>query len=908
MASNPLEISAAASVRRRIAGGFAVLLALLVALAGLTLRLMAPLDAGAERVRADSARAEAATEVALLISVVRVRVVRYSLSETMEDRKLAQDSLAELTQAIGRTAANGALEDNGLTALANSYCSIVESTFAAAGQRHAVVARLQEAGTKVRTLTSAIVLAADAGTDTGLLRSAMGLAQSFQESDAAASRFLASRSPVDSNIAASALAGVPPAIGELTRLAGDNRRIRRFLAALERPLAVFTEALQGVVAADEQLRLARAERAGAREAVFVHAVAERERAAASQRAAVGAMLDKVGSVRWLLLVASLAAVGTGLALAVLIGRALAAQFRRLTAAEAALRKKSALFETTLANIEQGLVLVTAERTLGVVNERARQLLGLPAWLMCEGITFDAVLDFQRRQGEFAALEGEALVVVQKRGLLEHPHTYRRRRPSGTVLEIRSVPLADGGQVRTYTDITQRTLAEERIVHAARHDVLTALPNRALFSECLGEAIARADGAGTGVAVLCLDLDRFKLVNDTLGHAAGDELLRQVAERMQGQVRDTDTLARMGGDEFAVVMPEVRGPEAAIALARRLRRGVREPYALAQGAASVGVSIGIACYPADGATAEELLNHADLALYRAKTAGRDKCCTFNPGLDTHQHDERVLANALPFALQEQQFALVYQPIWDIQAQRIVGAEALVRWHHPLKGLIPPSDFIPLAERTGLIVELGGWVMETACREAVNWASPISVSVNVAPAQLRRPEFVDELREVLAASGLPPSRLKVEITETQLLEETAEMLAMVGALRDLGVRLSLDDFGTGFSSLSALRTFPFSDVKIDRGFTLGIVQDERSRGLVESILQVCRVLNLECVAEGVETQEQLVLLQSLGCTHAQGYLIGRPEPAATIRRTLWRLAADERQEVLNRLPDAAAATGG
>ena len=559
-------------------------------------------------------------------------------------------------------------------------------------------------------------------------------------------------------------------------------------------------------------------------------------------------------------------------------------------------------------MDQGLLMITAEHTIGVFNERAMQLLDLPAELVREGVPFDAVLDCQRGRGEFIDQGDAFAALVEQGGVVDYPNVYERRRADGTVLEIRSIPLTDGGMVRTYTDITQRAKAEERVLHAAQHDVLTSLPNRAIFTQRLEAAISGARNAGMGVAVLFLDLDRFKLVNDTLGHAAGDQLLQQVAHRMQGAVRERDTLARMGGDEFALVMPDMRGPEAALAIARRMHESVRAPYSLPQGTASVGASIGISCYPGDGGSAEELLHHADLALYRAKAGGRDMCCVFDTGLDSHEHEGRVLENALKTGLQEEQFALVYQPIWDIRVQRIVGAEALVRWHHPLKGIISPADFIPLAERTGLIVELGRWVMETACREAVSWAFPICISVNVAPAQLRRPAFVDEVRDLLAVTALPPSRLKLEITESQLLEETAEMFATLTALRELGVRLSLDDFGTGYSSLSALRSFPITDVKIDRGFTLGMVHDERSRGLVGSILQVCRVLNLECVAEGVETQEQLTLLQSMGCTHAQGYLIGRPEPPVTIRRTLWRLAADERQEPPDDPSDAVAVIAG
>jgi EAL domain-containing protein (putative c-di-GMP-specific phosphodiesterase class I) len=266
-----------------------------------------------------------------------------------------------------------------------------------------------------------------------------------------------------------------------------------------------------------------------------------------------------------------------------------------------------------------------------------------------------------------------------------------------------------------------------------------------------------------------------------------------------------------------------------------------------------------------------------------------CCVFDEAIDAEIKDDLILEREMQFALQDNQFELYYQPIWDTRAQKVVGAEALARWRHPTRGMIPPDNFILLAERTGFIIELGRWALETACREASSWAEPISVSVNVSPAQLHRKELVREVRDLLTTIGFPPSRLKLEITEGQLLEETPEMIATVTALRNLGVRLALDDFGTAHSSLSTMVCFPFTDIKIDRQFTNGIAQDERSRSLFEAILQVCRIMNMECVAEGVETEAQLKLLQELGCTYAQGYLIGRPEPREVIRRKLWESAA-------------------
>ncbi len=882
MASHHLKTLAAPLPGRHIAGGIAAVVALLVVLTGVAFRLLVPVDSGAGPVQPDRAMGTDAASVSLLVGRTHARVAQYALSATIADQKAAEDSLAQLNERIAVTPAIGQGE-RGLAALAGRYRASVESTFAAVALRRDSIDRMLNAGTEIRTITSAIALALESETDIDLIRGGMTLAQSFEESDAAAARFLASRTPADSNIAAHTLATVPTEVDGLARLAGDNRRIRRFVAALAKPLAVYAEALQDVVVANERLRLEAGRRDAASEAVLAAAAAERDRIVRSDRVVLA--VDTVIILLCLFLLLPI----------------LVTQFRRLKTATAELRNKSAMLETTLSNMDQGLIMVTAERTVGVFNDRVLKLLDLPAELMREGIAFDEVADYQREDGDLAD-RAEDMRALQRQGCLQaEVHGYQRQRPDGTVLEIRSAPLPGGGMVRTYTDVTQLRLAEKRVFHAARHDVLTNLPNRATFTERLGEAVSNAEREDTGFAVLFLDLDRFKLVNDTLGHAAGDELLRKVAARMQAEVRQTDTLARLGGDEFALVMPGVRDPELAMATAERLRCSVSDPYSLSQGTAHVGVSIGIACHPVHGGNPDELLNHADLALYRAKAVSRNMCCMFDAALDNRTQGELILEAALRRALEEEQLELAYQVISDIRTRRIVGAEALVRWNHPTKGIVLPLHFIPLAERTGLIVELGGWILETACREAVSWAIPASISVNVAPAQLRRPEFVAEVRDVLATTGLPPSRLMLEVTEGQLMDQTVEMFATMTALCDLGVRLVLDDFGTGYSSLSTLRSFPFSDVKIDRSFTQGIVQDDRSRGLIEAILQVCHVLDLNCVAEGVETEEQFALLSRLGCTHVQGYLLGHPEPSEKIRRTLWRVAADERQGALKTPPD-------
>ncbi len=885
MASSHLKTLTRLSPVGRVAGSIVAV----VILAALAFRLLMPPTTNAGQVPLDHAAGTGVPSVSLLISRTHARVAQYALSETIADQKAAEDSLAELNERIATNPAIGRIE-GGLAALMNRYRASAESTFGAVTQRRDSIDRMLTAGTQIRTITSSIALALEDSTDSEMIRAGMALAQSFEESDAAAARFLASRAPADSNIATRTLATVPTQVEAFARLAGENRRMHRFVAALQQPLAVYAEALQGVVGANERLRVEAGKRDAASEAVLAAAATEHDRLARSDRVVVAC--DTILIVLCLFLLLPL----------------LVTQFRRLKRAKAALRNKSAMLETTLSNMDQGLIMVTAERKVGVFNDRALKLLELPAGSMREGVPFDEVLRHKQQDGTLADRADDQRMPLQQGDVSGEVHAYQRQRPDGTVLEIRSAPLPGGGMVRTYTDVTQLRLAEKRVFHAARHDVLTNLPNRATFTERLGKAVADADRDGAGLAVLFIDLDRFKLVNDTLGHAAGDELLRQVAGRMLSEVRETDTLARLGGDEFAMVMPGVRDPEFAMATAERLRCSVSEPYALSQGTARVGLSIGIACHPIHAGSADELLNRADLALYRAKSSKRNMCCVFDAALDSRRQDELALEGALRLALREEQFELAYQPISDIRARRIVGAEALLRWQHPTKGFFAPLNFIPLAERTGLIVELGSWVLETACREALSWAIPISVSVNVAPTQLRRHEIVGEVRELLTSTGLPPSRLKLEITEGQLMDQTSEMFATMTALRDLGVRLVLDDFGTGYSSLGTLRSFPFSDVKIDRSFVQGIVQNRRARGLIEAILQICHVLDLNCVAEGVETEEQFALLSSLGCTHAQGYLIGHPEPPEKIRRTLWRAAAEERHGLPKPVSDTAFGIAG
>ena len=436
------------------------------------------------------------------------------------------------------------------------------------------------------------------------------------------------------------------------------------------------------------------------------------------------------------------------------------------------------------------------------------------------------------------------------------------------------------------DITEQRQSEARIAHLARHDSLTELPNRVLFGERLDGALARAR-RGQGFAVLCLDLDRFKEVNDTLGHPAGDLLLRAVTARLRAELRDVDTLARLGGDEFAIIQASVDQPRDATALARRLVEVIGMPFDIDGHQVVVGTSIGIAVAPTDAMERDALLKSADMALYGAKGAGRGRWRFFEPGMDARMQLRRTVELDLRRALAADEFELHYQPIMDVASRRVRGFEALIRWRHPERGIVPPDSFIPLTEEIGLIVPLGEWVLNRACAEAVTWAGSPKVAVNLSPAQFASRRLVDAVSAALEVSGLDPGRLELEITEAVMLQDTEATLATLHRLKALGVRIAMDDFGTGYSSLSYLQRFPFDKVKIDRSFTRGLDLSRQSNAIVRAVTDLCAGLGMITTAEGVETAEQFGALQRKGCDEAQGYLFSKPCPAAEIPPLLDRL---------------------
>jgi diguanylate cyclase (GGDEF)-like protein/PAS domain S-box-containing protein len=443
------------------------------------------------------------------------------------------------------------------------------------------------------------------------------------------------------------------------------------------------------------------------------------------------------------------------------------------------------------------------------------------------------------------------------------------------------------EVAERTRMALRTLilrrrSEAEMRHLAHHDTLTGLPNRLLLSERLDHAIGLRREMDGGLSVLFIDLDRFKAVNDLFGHSVGDKLLVAVVERLMTVLRTTDTLARLGGDEFAILLPSC-GRVQAIALADRIISVMETPFDVGGQQLEVTASVGIAGCPGDAVVGETLLRCADIAMYRAK-ADRATFRVFESAMDAELHKRRLLEHDLRRAIERQELELHYQPVADCKTGAVEAFEALVRWDHPVHGRISPADFIPLSEDTGLIVPIGQWVLETACREAVNWQRPLRVAVNLSPVQFRQRNLPEEVRATLSATGLPPARLELEVTEGVLIDNPERAMTILSSLKGQGIRISLDDFGTGYSSLSYLQRFPFDTLKIDRQFISGLGQETQATAIVQVVGMLGRSLNLSVTAEGVETEAQLAMLRAQNCDYIQGYLISRPLPCDQARRLI------------------------
>jgi diguanylate cyclase (GGDEF)-like protein len=455
-----------------------------------------------------------------------------------------------------------------------------------------------------------------------------------------------------------------------------------------------------------------------------------------------------------------------------------------------------------------------------------------------------------------------------------------------VVERTSELVAANAQLRD--EIAHRLQSEATVRYLAYHDPLTGLGNRVLFREQLEEALLREPTADGGVAVLFFDLDGFKGVNDTLGHSAGDGLLKRAADRLRDSLKERAMIARLGGDEFAVLQVGQAQPASAAALANEVIELLGRPFLLDGQDVAIGASCGIALAPGDSTDPDELLKMADLSMYRAKSDGRGTFRFFEPEMNARAQARRALEQDLRCALAQGAFALHYQPIVSLQTSRITGFEALLRWQHPERGFVPPAEFIPIAEEIGVIGPLGEWALRQACAEAANWPAEIKVAVNLSPLQFRSGNLVAVVVNALAASGLPATRLEVEITESVLLETNAHNAAILNQLRELGVRISLDDFGTGYASLSYLQGFQFDKIKIDRSFVRDLPENTRGLAIVRAIAGLGASFSMTTTAEGVETEEQLVALKREGCTEIQGYFFSPPRPVAEIRALIARQA--------------------
>jgi diguanylate cyclase (GGDEF)-like protein len=546
-------------------------------------------------------------------------------------------------------------------------------------------------------------------------------------------------------------------------------------------------------------------------------------------------------------------------------RQLERTFQDLGERKAALKAQNDRFEAALGNMSQGLCMIDAEGRLTVANRRFFEFFGIRSLALDDDTKIeDFVIEIAEakrpRQGTAAIHTGSGARMIEL--------------GDGSILQVLESPMVGGGRLLTYEDVTARVRAQEHVEFLARHDNLTGLANRLALEEFLERSLYRVHRRGERFAVLCLDLDRFKGINDTLGHRVGDCLLREVAGRLREAIREDDLVVRHAGDEFIVVQSGARSPQDAAQLAQRIVADLSRPYTIDEHRIIIGTSIGIALAPDNGTDAEVLLQNADLALYRAKANGRGSYTFFDESLHAKVQARRDIERELRRASYDKEFEILYQQQFDVQSRRLVGVEALLRWRNERLGQVSPEDFIPVAEDMGLIVGLGTWALRTACCEVAGWPDPPRLAVNVSPVQFRRGDLIEAVRTALSQSGLAPELLELEITESLFVEEGDTTAQVMRTLCSMGVTFSLDDFGTGYSSLSYVRRFPISKIKIDRSFIRDLPSNPGNLEIVRAIAALAESLGLTTTAEGVETREELDLLALAGCTETQGYFFARP----------------------------------
>jgi diguanylate cyclase (GGDEF)-like protein len=553
---------------------------------------------------------------------------------------------------------------------------------------------------------------------------------------------------------------------------------------------------------------------------------------------------------------------------------------QLTVANAKSELDRRQLDTVMNNISQGICFFDSTQRLRGWNRRYVEIYRLSPASIRVGLSLDEIVNYREAAGSAPEMLPPDYLVwrnqIASSGQVSKTEVTLK---NGRVVAIYHHPMPDGGWVSTHEDITERQLAQAEVEFIARHDALTRLPNSVTFHDRLEHAIGMT-GRGSQCAVLCLDLDRFKIINDTLGHPIGDGLLRAAADRLRACVREVDTLARLGGDEFAILQLDVKQPDDARLLADRIIGAFHNPFDIEGHRIVIGTSVGVAMSPGDGTSAGKLIKNADIALYLAKAEGRGTARFFEPEVDARIQSRRTLELDLRNARSRNEFEVYYQPQINVRSWKIVAFEALLRWNHPARGLIPPAEFIPVSEETGLIFAIGEWVLLTACFEAENWPADIKVAVNLSPVQFQKGDLVATVQAALDASRLRPDRLELEITESIVLQYTFGSLDALRRLRAMGITVALDDFGTGYSSLSYLHSLPFDKIKIDQSFVCGLEKNEGAMSIIHAVAALGRDLCVTTSAEGVETKEQLDKLREEGCTEVQGFLFSRPKPASEI----------------------------
>ncbi len=567
-----------------------------------------------------------------------------------------------------------------------------------------------------------------------------------------------------------------------------------------------------------------------------------------------------------------------LALLALLFAAFSGASRLLTRQNRQLRRSEERFRSLIQNSVDVNMVVRADGTIAYESSAAERVLGVRPDERVGRPAFQLVHPEDREYGERLLADVMRAPGAQMTAELRIQHADGSWRAIEAVLKNLLDDPAVGGVVVNYRDVTARKGLEEELRRQAFHDSLTGLANRALFADRLEHALARTRRFGQPIAVLFIDLDDFKTVNDSLGHGEGDQLLIAVSQRLVKAVRSGDTIARMGGDEFAVLIEDPAEAGAPTVVAERLLAALEGPFEHGAKELFVHASVGVATSASSGQKADDLLRDADVSMYTAKSNGKNRVEVFVPSMHEAALARLALKGDLERALERGEFALVYQPIMNLETNHIAGVEALVRWNHPRRGLVGPTDFIPVAEETGLIVPLGRWVLEQACWQAKTWQNGtferLTMSVNVSARQIQEPAFVQEVADVLAATGLAPERLTLELTESVLMQDVDAIAMTLDALKGLGIRLAIDDFGTGFSSLSYLRRFPIDELKIDRSFVATMNTGPDESALVRSILKLGETLHLETVAEGIEQADQLAELRTLGAALGQGYYFAMP----------------------------------